>query len=76
VLCAKADKVFMRTVQQNVFLILNSVPVTLFTETLLGIADFIAIWNAKGRLCLNAHNKNWLKELAKEIPETNPKWEI
>jgi hypothetical protein len=29
-----------------------------------------AIWNTKGRVCLNAHNKNWLKELAKEIPES------
>ena len=28
VLCAKANKKFMRTVQQNVFLILNRVPVT------------------------------------------------
>jgi hypothetical protein len=27
----------------------------------------IAIWNTKGRNCLNACNKNWLKELAKEI---------
>jgi hypothetical protein len=34
----------------------------------------IAIWNAKGRVCLNAHNKDWLKELGKEIPEA--KWEI
>jgi hypothetical protein len=32
----------------------------------------IAVW--KGRVCLNAHNKDWLKELAKEIPEA--KWEI
>ena len=30
VLCAKADNIFMRTVQQNVFLILNRVPVTAF----------------------------------------------
>ena len=36
--------------------------------------QIIAIWNAKGRVCLNAHNKDWLKELAKEIPEA--KWEI
>jgi hypothetical protein len=28
VLCAKADKMFMRIVQQNMYLILNSVPVT------------------------------------------------
>ena len=34
----------------------------------------IAIWNTKGRVCLNAHNKDWLKELAKEIPEA--KWEF
>jgi hypothetical protein len=34
----------------------------------------IAIWNTKGRVCLNAHNKDWLKELSKEIPEA--KWEI
>ena len=32
------------------------------------------IWNTKGRVCLNAHNKDWLKELAKEIPEA--KWVI
>jgi hypothetical protein len=32
VLCAKANKVFMRTVQQNVFLILNRVPVTFVTD--------------------------------------------
>ena len=36
--------------------------------------QIIAIWNTKGRVCLNAHNKDWLKELAKEIPEA--KWEI
>jgi len=34
----------------------------------------IAIRNTKGRNCLNACNKNWLKELAKEFPEA--KWEI
>jgi hypothetical protein len=34
----------------------------------------IAIWNTKGRVCLNAHNKDLLKELAKEIPEA--KWEF
>jgi hypothetical protein len=34
----------------------------------------IAIWNTKGRVCLNAHNKDWLNELAKEIPEA--RWEI
>jgi hypothetical protein len=34
----------------------------------------IAIWNTRGRVCLNAHSKDWLKELAKEIPEAN--WEI
>jgi len=36
--------------------------------------QIIAIWNTKGRVCLNAHNKDWLKELAKEIPEA--KWEL
>jgi len=36
--------------------------------------EIIAIWNTKGRVCLNAHNKDWLKERAKEIPEA--KWEI
>ena len=36
--------------------------------------QIIAIWNTKGRVCLNAHNKDWLEELAKEIPEA--KWEI
>jgi hypothetical protein len=34
----------------------------------------IAIWNIKCRHCLNACNKNWLKELAKGIPEA--KWKI
>jgi hypothetical protein len=34
----------------------------------------IAIWNTKDRNYLNACNKNWLKELAKKIPEA--KWEI
>jgi len=34
----------------------------------------IAMWNTKGRVCLNAHNKDWLTELAKEIPEET--WEI
>ena len=34
----------------------------------------IYIWNTKGRVCLNAHNRDWLKELAKEIPEA--KWGI
>jgi hypothetical protein len=32
------------------------------------------MWNTKGRVCLIAHNKNWIKEIAKEIPEA--KWEI
>jgi len=32
VLCAKANKMFMRTVQQNVFHILNRVPVTFVTD--------------------------------------------
>ena len=31
-LCANANKMFMQTVQQNVFLILNSVPVTFVTD--------------------------------------------
>jgi hypothetical protein len=34
----------------------------------------IAIWITKGRSYLNACNKNWLKELAKQNPEA--KWEI
>jgi hypothetical protein len=34
----------------------------------------IALWNTNGRVCLNAHNKDWLKDIAKEIPEG--KWEI
>ena len=34
----------------------------------------IAVWNTKGRNCLNACNKNWLKELGLEILEA--KWEI
>ena len=34
----------------------------------------IAIWNTKGRNCLNACNKTWLKDLAKDIAEA--KWEI
>ena len=32
-LCANANKMFMRTVQQNVFLILNRVPVTFVTDS-------------------------------------------
>jgi len=32
VLCAEANKMFMRTVQQNVFLILNRVLVTFVTD--------------------------------------------
>ena len=32
VLCAEANKMFMRTVQQSVFLILNRVPVTFVTD--------------------------------------------
>ena len=31
-LCAKSNKMFMRTVQQNVFLILNRLPVTFVTD--------------------------------------------
>jgi hypothetical protein len=38
------------------------------------LQQVIAIWSTKGRVCLNAHNKDWQKELAKEIPEA--KWEI
>jgi hypothetical protein len=34
----------------------------------------IAICNTKGKVCLNAHNKDWLKEIAKDIPEA--KWEL
>ena len=34
----------------------------------------ISIWNTKDRNCLNACNKNWLKQLAKENPEAE--WEI
>jgi hypothetical protein len=34
----------------------------------------IAVWNTEGRNCLNSCYKNWLKELAKEIPEVE--WEI
>ena len=36
--------------------------------------QIIAIWNTKSRVCLNAHNKDWLKALAKKIPEA--KWKI
>jgi hypothetical protein len=36
--------------------------------------QIIAIWNTKGRNCPNAYNNNWLKELAKKIPEA--KWEF
>ena len=36
--------------------------------------QIISIWNTKGRVCLKAHNKDWLKELTKEIPEA--KWEF
>ena len=44
-----------------------------FPDTLWEL-KIIAIWNTKGKGCLNAHNKDWLKEPAKEIPEA--KWEI
>jgi len=37
-------------------------------------SQIIAIWNTKGRVCFNAHNKDWLKILVKEIPEA--KWEM
>jgi hypothetical protein len=33
----------------------------------------IAIWSIEGRNCLNACNKKWLKDLAKDIPKA--KWE-
>ena len=36
--------------------------------------QIIAIWNTKGRVCLIAYSKDWLKKLAKEIPEA--KWEF
>jgi hypothetical protein len=36
--------------------------------------QIIVIWNTKGRVCLNAHVKDWLKELSKETPEA--KWKI
>jgi hypothetical protein len=36
--------------------------------------QIISIWDTKGRSCLNACNKNWLKKLAKKIPEA--KWDI
>jgi len=34
----------------------------------------ISTWNTKGRVCINAHNEDWLREFSKEIPEA--KWEI
>jgi hypothetical protein len=33
----------------------------------------VAIWNTKGRNCLDACNKNWLIELGKEIPRQSGK---
>jgi hypothetical protein len=36
--------------------------------------QIVAIWITKGKVCLNAHNKDWLKEIAKEFPEA--KWGI
>jgi hypothetical protein len=36
--------------------------------------QIIVIWNTKGRVRRNDHNKDLLKEIAKEIPEA--KWEI
>jgi hypothetical protein len=38
------------------------------------VLTVLAIWNTEGRDCLNACIKNWVKDLAKEIPEA--KWEI
>jgi hypothetical protein len=35
----------------------------------------IAIWNTEGRNCFNSCNRNWLKELTKDIPEAN-NWDI
>jgi len=29
----------------------------------------IAIWNTKGRVSINAHNKDWLEKITKEIHE-------
>ena len=43
------------------------------SQTPLGFAHH-AIWNTKGRHCLNACNKNCLKKLDKEIPEAE--WKI
>ena len=46
VLCAKANKMFMRTVQQNVFLILNRVPVTFVTDPELIYKAFYSCYDA------------------------------
>jgi len=32
-----------------------------------------SVWNTKGRIYLNAHNKDWLKEFAIEITEAKRK---
>jgi hypothetical protein len=37
--------------------------------------QIIAICNTKGRVCLNAYNKDWLKNFAKRSPR-QIKWEI
>ena len=50
----------------------NNIPIPLSSHT--WELQIIAIWNTKGRVCLNAHDKDWLKELAKENPEA--KWKI
>ena len=50
----------------------NNIQIPLFKQP--WELQIIAIWNTKGRVCLNAHNLDWLKELAKEIPEAT--WEI
>jgi hypothetical protein len=34
---------------------------------------FLFLRNTKDRVCLNAHDKDWLKEVTKENPEA--KWE-
>jgi hypothetical protein len=31
-----------------------------------GKLKIIAIWNTKGRVCLNAHNKDWLRNMITE----------
>jgi len=50
--------------------LLEQIPLSKHTWEL----KIIATWNTKGRVCLNAHNKDWIKQLVKEILEA--KWEI